>query len=77
MKRMNCGTSAGFFLNVLAASGRPKSKETNMLNTAEWILFGIAIFLIAGLMYMFPVCRFLAKKRLGIRDPEPETPEKS
>ena len=43
----------------------------------KWILFGIAIFLIAGLMYMFPVCRFLAKKRLGIRDPEPETPEKS
>ena len=35
-------------------------------NTFEWIILGIALLLIAGLMNMFPMCRWIAEKTLGV-----------
>ncbi|MBQ8035984.1 MAG: hypothetical protein IJ268_03235 [Proteobacteria bacterium] len=38
------------------------------MNGFEWAVLLICFVLIAALMNMFPACRWLAKKKLGISD---------
>lgn len=38
------------------------------MNAFEWAVLLTCFVLIAGLLKMFPACRWLAKKKLGITD---------
>ena len=42
------------------------------LNWFEWTIFGLSLFLIAGLLFMFPACKALAQRKLGIDNSDNE-----